>query len=111
MNTKFKAAIAALGLLAAGAVASTASADTRWETNHPRQDQVFDRAAHERHDIRVERRDGELSGAQAHRLMTKDHRVMREDRLLARANGGHITKGEQHFLNRQENGVRRHVPG
>lgn len=111
MNTKFRAMIAAFGLLVVGAVASTASADTRWEYNHPRQDQVLDRAAHERHAIRAERREGDLSKAAAHRLMIRDHRIAREDRFLARANGGYITKGEQHRLNHQENGVRRHIPG
>ena len=96
---------------AALSVAGAASADTRWENHHPRQDQVLDRAAHERARIREERREGEISKAQAHRMMRADRTIAREDHMTARANGGFITKREQHNLNKQENQLSRRIGG
>jgi hypothetical protein len=110
MELKRKLLVAIFGLLATGAVCSTASAETRWERNHPRQEQVLHRVALQRHDIRKERREGELTHGEAHRLQARDTRVARQDHRMARANGGFITKAEQHRLNRQENHIHRHIP-
>jgi len=103
--------ISALSLLAGGMIATAASADTPWQAHHPRQEEVLNRDAHQRAEIREERREGDLSRRQANRLLTADRRVDRQDRLLARANGGYITKHEQRFMNREENRVGRHIPG
>ena len=111
MTSKRNLIALVLGLAAATAVAGAASADTRWENRHPRQDQVLDRDAHLRREIRHERREGELTRAQAHRMMRADHVIAREDHLMARANGGYITKGEQRALNHQETRLKHHVPG
>jgi hypothetical protein len=100
-----------LGLAAAGGLSATASAETRWENHHPRQDQVLDRVHRQRQEIRVERREGEISRAKAHRLMTAENRLAREDRRDARINGGYITKGQQRHMDRQENRLHRHVEG
>lgn len=109
LASAFCAALA--GVLAVGVAVGAASAETRWEQRHPRQDQVLDRAAHVRRAIRTERAEGGLTRAQARRLLAADADVIRQDRLLARANGGFITSREQRFLNREESAVRRRVPG
>lgn len=111
MNVKRKLSIAVLAAITAGVLAGNASAETRWEHNHPRQDQVLDRDAHLRREIREERREGDLTRAQAHRLMREDRAVAREDRVIARSNGGYITPHEQHVLNHQETQIRRQIPG
>ena len=109
MNTKQKAIIAAIGLaLTFGSVAS-ASAETRWEHNHPRRDQVIDRLHRQNMRIRDERREGGLTGQQARSLHAADRSIFRQEQADARANGGHITKSEQHALNQEENGVSKQI--
>lgn len=98
--------VALIGL----ALAGSASADTRWERHHPRQDQVLDRTKRQEHRITEERREGELTAAQAHRLRVADRRIAAEDHAWARANGGYITPAEQARLNRQEDRVAAHIP-
>lgn len=104
-------ALGVLSLVAGGMIASAAAADTPWQAHHPRQEQVLTRDARQRGEIRAERREGDLSKAQARRLLTTERRIDRQDRLLARANGGYITKHEQRFLNREESRVSHHIPG
>ena len=101
----------ALALSAALTVAGAASAETVWQHRHPRQEQVLSRAAHERHLIRQERREGELGRYQSRRLLRHVNRVAVEDRRLAHRNGGYITKGEQHRLDLQEGRIRHRIPG
>jgi hypothetical protein len=47
-------------------------------------------------------------GAYLHR---EDRAIRHEERSMAAANGGYITRGEQRMLNRQENSVSRHIRG
>jgi len=111
MNVKRIVLIGVMSLAGATAVASTASADTPWQKHHPRQEEVFGRLDRQRYDIRHEYREGDMSWAKEHRLLARDHRIGREDRHFARASGGYITKGEQRFMNHQENGTYRQMPG
>ncbi len=104
-----KIATAALGLAMVGALATTASAATAWQHSHPRRAEVNGRLANQNHRITNERREGEISGAQAHELRAQDRGIRAEERFDASRNGGHITKGEQRTLNRQENTVSREI--
>jgi hypothetical protein len=109
MNFNRRLLVAAFGLAAITA-AGTASAETRWEHAHPRQAQVLERDARLRHEIRAERREGEISRTKAHRLLVADRRIAHEDHRLAQGHDGGITKAEQHRLNGQETRLARHVP-
>lgn len=100
-----------LSLVAGGLIAGTASAETPWQAQHPRQEQVLQRDAHQRHVIRAERRQGELTRGQARHLLAADRRVARQDHALSRAHGGAISHRQQRTLNREENRVARHIPG
>jgi hypothetical protein len=100
-----------VSLLAVGTIATAASAETPWQAHHPRQEQVLNRDAHERARIHEERREGDLTRRQANHLLAADRRIARQDHLLARANGGHITRREQRFLNHEESKVGRRIPG
>lgn len=91
-------------------VAGAASADTRWDANHPRQDQVLDRVAHQKARIREERREGVISARQAHRMMRHEMRIARQDRMMAHGNGGYITRSQQKRLNREENHAGQYIP-
>jgi hypothetical protein len=92
------------GLLVVG-LAGSAMAESQWDKDHPRRDQVNDRLAHQNRRIHHEVKEGEMSRAKAARLHKDDRHVRREERMMASQNGGHITKQEQRTLNQQENQV------
>jgi hypothetical protein len=93
----------------ATAAAGSAYADTGWEQNHPRRDQVNDRLENQSRRINQEYREGEITRGQARTLHREDHQIRREERYMAAQNGGHITRTEQRVLNRQENRVSRRI--
>ena len=105
MNLKKNALLVAMGLLMAGASVTAASADTRWDQHHPRREEVNNRLANQNARIHEERRMGEISAMQAHRLHADDRRIRFQERRFARHDGGHVTLAEQHRLNREENRV------
>ena len=95
------------GVVAAMVMASgsAAMADTRWERNHPRRDQVNDRLARQHHRINHEYREGELTRGQARELHMEDRAIRRQERFFAAHHNGHITRAERRVLNHEENGV------
>jgi hypothetical protein len=101
-------ALAAGALLSLG-LSANALAESKWDKQHPRRDQVNDRLAHQNARIKREVRDGELTHAQAAALHRQDRQIRREERLMAGQNGGHITKQEQKTLNQQENAVSKKI--
>ncbi len=104
-----KAVTAILMSMSLAGVASSALADTQWEKNHPRREQVNNRLANQNRRIRTEVADGEISKGQAAQLHKDDHQIRREERLMASQNNGHITKQEQKTLNQQENAVSQQI--
>jgi len=107
-NTR-KAVLAAVMTLFASTIASSAMAETQWEKNHPRRDQVNDRLANQDKRIHQEVKEGEMSKAKAARLHKEDRQVRKEERVMASQNGGHITKKEQKTLNHQENAISKQI--
>src|SRR5277367_829842 len=91
-------------------VAGTASAETTWQKNHPRREQVNHRLANQNNRIHNDVKNGTLTKNQAAALHHEDHQVRQEERDMASQNGGHITKPEQHVLNQQENGISNQIP-
>ena len=100
--------LAATGLLLSGA-ATLSMADTQWQKDHPRREQVNNRLANQNQRIRTERKEGEISKGQAQQLHAEDHAIRQEERTMASTNGGHITKAEQRALNQQENQVSQQI--
>lgn len=88
-----------------GATITAASAETRWDHNHPWRDQVNDRLQNQNRRIHREVREGEMTRQQAHRLHREDRTIRREERAMARFHRGHITRADQKALNQQENAV------
>jgi hypothetical protein len=88
---------------------TTALADTQWQKDHPRREQVNNRLANQNGRIKKEVKEGEMSKAQAAKLHHEDHQIRKEERMMASQNGGHITKSEQKALNQQENGVSKQI--
>jgi hypothetical protein len=98
--------------LVAAIAASTAAqvlAESKWQKNHPRREQVNGRLANQNHRINQEVKEGEITPQQAGKLHREDHQIRQEERSMASQNGGHITKSEQRVLNQQENGVSRQI--
>ena len=90
--------------------AGTAGADTAWQKNHPRREQVNHRLANQNKRIHQDVKNGTLTKGQAASLHHQDHQVRQEERDMASQNGGHITKSEQKVLNQQENGISKEIP-
>ncbi len=90
-------------------MASPVMAETQWEKNHPRRDQVNDRLENQNRRIRNEVKEGEITKAQAQHLHQEDRQIRQEEKLMAGQNGGHITKVEQKALNQQLNGVSKEI--
>ena len=101
--------IAGVVALTLGALAAPALADTQWQKDHPRREQVNNRLKNQNKRIRQERKEGEITKAQAQQLHSQDHAIRQEERTMASTNGGHITKAEQKALNQQENQVSKEI--
>lgn len=109
LNSKQKAALASVLIAAFAASASSAMAETKWEKNHPRRDQVNDRLERQNRRITQERKEGDITKQQAQALRKEDRQIRQEERDMAAQNHGHITKAEQRVLNQQENAVSKQI--
>ena len=105
MNTKKTLLLAAMTLAMAATAATGASAETRWDANHPRREEVNHRLHRQDMRIRHERREGEITRMQARHMHRQDRAIRHEERRMASMNHGHLTRAEQHALNQQENHV------
>ncbi len=108
MNNSTRIVTMALAALL-GSVSISAVADTAFERNHPRRDQVNDRLATQNHRIPQQVKEGQLNRRQARRLHRGDRRIRREERRFARHHHGVISRAEQERLNRQENHLSRRI--
>lgn len=93
----------------ASAAASSFAADTTWQKNHPRREQVNHRLAHQDARIHKEVKEGEISKGQAAALHREDRSIRREERSMASLDHGHITRADQRALNQQENVVSKQI--
>jgi hypothetical protein len=94
----------AVAMLTTGAMAQTA-----WDRDHPRRDQVNGRLSNQNQRINQEVREGEITKGRAQRLHAEDRAIRNEERTMAGTNHGHITGAEQKALNQQENAVSRQI--
>ena len=99
----------ALTVVLSGFAAGAMADETQWQKDHPRRTEVNKRLANQNKRIRQERREGEITKAQAAKLHAEDHAIRREERTMASTNHGHITKAEQRALNQQENQVSKQI--
>ena len=84
-------------------VSTTAIADTPWQKDHPRREQVNNRLAYQNQRITHERKEGEITKAQARALRSTDRSIRAQERADAATHNGHITKAEQQILNQELN--------
>ena len=109
MSRATKAAAIVFGIAFAGITGVNAMAETKWERNHPRRDQVNDRLQNQNRRINSELRQGEITKGQARQLHSEDRAIRGEERTMSKLNNGHITPAEQKSLNQQENAVSRQI--
>jgi hypothetical protein len=81
-----------------------------WRTSHPRRTEVNARLRNLDRRVGQERREGDLTKAQAGYMRHEDSSIRQEERDMARYDNGHITKAEKHVLNQQENALNRQIP-
>jgi len=89
--------------------AASAQAETPWQYEHPRRAEVNERLAYQNYRIDRDVARGEMSYREADRLHREDREIRNEERGMAAANGGYITRSEQRYLNMQENAVSRQI--
>ena len=106
---KFKAVVFAIASVVMGGMVTTSFAETQWERNHPRRDQVNDRLSNQNRRINNELKEGEINKRQANQLHREDRAIRQEERTMSKFNNGHITDAEQKSLNQQENAVSRQI--
>jgi hypothetical protein len=109
MTKSIRTALTISALALSLGLATNALADTQWQKNHPRREQVNNRLANQNQRIKTERKEGELTKGQAQKLHKEDHAIRQEERAMTSTNGGHITKTEQKALNQQENQVSKQI--
>jgi hypothetical protein len=102
-----KSIIVTLGV--ASASTAVMAAETQWEKDHPRRDQVNDRLANQNKRIHQEVKSGQITKQQAAQLHKQDHQIRQEERAMASHDNGHLTKADQRSLNQQENAVSREI--
>lgn len=109
MSPTRKLLTAAIAGVAMMGLASGAFAASPWQKAHPRRAEVNHRLAHQNQRIRAERRSGQITGRRAAQLHHQDRAIRQEERTMARSNGGHLSKAEQHAINQQENQTSRRI--
>ena len=109
LNRSGKVVVLTALVVVFASAAGSAMADTTWQKNHPRREQVNNRLKNQNNRIKDQVKDGDISKAQAKTLHKDDRAIRQEERDMAKQNGGHITKGEQAVLNQQENGVSKQI--
>ena len=109
MTNRLKVFLSAAAVLAIVGGSSTSFADTQWQKEHPRREQVNNRLNNQNRRIHDEVKAGDLTHTQAAQLHKDDRQIRQEERDMASQNGTHITKQEQRTLNQQENGVSKQI--
>ena len=109
MNTSIKAVLLALGLATALAGATSASAETPWQRNHPGRVEINHRLAHQHRRLVRELRRGDVSPSKAHLIRAEDRTIRAQERFDASRHHGHLTRFERRRLNREENKVSRQI--
>lgn len=109
MSILRKSTLLAFASLLAIGTAAPAFAESAWDRNHPRRDQVNDRIGHQERRITQERREGELSHGQVRAMREQLRGVRGEERADARLHGSHISRFQQAQLNRDLNATSREI--
>ena len=103
------AASAAHAWLPPKAAARKPAAKRTFAQNHPRRAEVLHRDNRQVKQVNRAAATGKLTNPQANRIKAQDQSIRRQEQQMSKLNGGHITKGEQKVLNREENHVHHEI--
>jgi hypothetical protein len=81
----------------------TGAPGSKFATEHPRRNEVNKRVDNQRERINEGVKNGKLSEQQAQQLRANDRAIKEQEHAEVRANGGHLTPGEQKQINQEEN--------
>src|SRR2546430_17025988 len=87
--------VAAVTLSLSGLATNAMADDTQWQKTHPRREQVNNRLANQNKRIHQERKQGEITKAQAAKLHRDDPAIRKEKRTMAGTNGGQPPKHQE----------------
>jgi len=102
-TTRITMTLAAFATAATMLAAPVFAQDTQWQKDHPRREQVNNRLENQNKRITQEKKEGEITGAQAKALRSNDKTIHSEEKAMASQDNGHITKTDQKALNQQLN--------
>lgn len=80
-------------------IAAIAKADKDFRQDHPRRSQINRRVKWQKHKVRKELREGEISKQQARQDIKQINAVKSQEKADVKANGGYLTKQQQQSLN------------
>jgi len=106
---KTKAILTALIVSFLGLSTISFAGNGNFRRTHPRRAEVNARLRNQNKRINKEVKEGEMSKGKAAALKANDHKIRKEEQLMASQNHGHITKAEQKVLNQQENANSRKI--
>jgi len=86
-----------------------AMAETAFAKAHPRRAEVNHRLRVQTARIHHERKEGEITAAEAKDLHQQDLAIKREERAAVKANGGYLTKEQARDLNKDLNHVSKEI--
>src|ERR1700676_3148135 len=89
LSSNHKFCIATTFALALANFSTAVLADTHWQQDHPRREQVNNRLANQNRRIHQEVKEGEITKSQAASLHKDDHQIRQEEQDMASQNGGH----------------------
>jgi hypothetical protein len=75
----------------------------KFAQKHPRRNQVNKRVKNQRSRINKDVASGKLTQQQGQQLKANDAAIKQQEHADVKANGGYLTKPEQHQLNQEEN--------
>jgi hypothetical protein len=118
MNNKFTNSLLVLavgGLMIAGSAAAQTSTNTSGagpgvvDPGHPRVNQVNRREENQQQRIGNGVKNGTLTAKQTSNLEKRENNVQNREKADMAKNNGHLTKGEQAGINRQQNRISKSI--
>ena len=87
-------------------MAGVGRAENDWQEHHPGRTHINHRLKHQGKRIDESMKHGKISSSEAQQLHSEDQNIHNQEVQDAKANGGHLTKGERHQLNQEETQVK-----
>ena len=81
----------------------TGAKGSKFAKQHPRRNHTNKRENKQNARINKGEKNGSLTKAQGNQLKANDHAIKQQEHADVKANGGHLTKGEEKQINQEQN--------